>query len=119
MPVGGVVSREGGVDTMPASPELQSSAPAPQPNDDSQQPQPATTSAQPQQDAPSPQPTTGSSSTPMADDADLIEKEWVVRAKSLVEKTKDDPFLQNKEISKVKADYIKKRYNKDMKVSED
>lgn len=57
--------------------------------------------------------------TPIADDADLIEKEWIVRAKSLVEQTKDDPYLQNKEINKVKADYIKKRYNKDVKVSED
>jgi len=54
----------------------------------------------------------------IADDADLIEKEWVVRAKSIVNQTKDDPFIQNKEINKVKAEYIKKRYNKDMKLSE-
>lgn len=54
----------------------------------------------------------------IADDADLIEKEWVVRAKSLVEQTKHDPYMQNKAINQVKADYIKKRYNKDVKVSE-
>jgi hypothetical protein len=54
----------------------------------------------------------------MADDADLIEKEWVARAKSVVEQTKADPFVQNKELNKVKADYIKKRYNRDIKVSE-
>ena len=54
----------------------------------------------------------------MADDADLIEKEWVVRAKAIVEHTKDDPHLQNREMNKVKADYLKKRYNKDLKVSE-
>lgn len=53
-----------------------------------------------------------------ADDADLIEKEWVLRAKALVAKTKDDPHQQNKELNLYKADYIKKRYNKDVKVSE-
>lgn len=54
----------------------------------------------------------------IADDADLIEKEWVMRAKAVVEQTKEDPFVQNKELNRVKADYIKKRYNKDVKVSE-
>ncbi len=53
----------------------------------------------------------------IADDADLIEKEWVNRAKVIIAKTKDDPHLQNEEINKYKADYIKKRYNKDIKVS--
>lgn len=56
--------------------------------------------------------------TPIADDADLIEKEWVTRAKAIVMHTKDDPHLQNKEINKVKADYMKKRYNKDLKLNE-
>ncbi len=53
-----------------------------------------------------------------ADDSDLIEKEWVVRAKAIVDKTKNDPHLQNKQINQMKADYIKKRYNKDLKLSE-
>lgn len=57
-------------------------------------------------------------SPPVADDVDLIEKEWVQRAKALVAKTKDDPHTQNKEMNKFKADYIKKRYNKEIKVSE-
>lgn len=55
----------------------------------------------------------------IADDADLIEKEWVERAKAIVEQTKADPHLQNKEINKVKAVYLKKRYNKDLKVDEE
>lgn len=62
-----------------------------------------------------PQPT---QSAMIADDADLIEKEWVVKAKAIVAQTKDDPHTQNKEMNKVKADYLKKRYNKDLKVSE-
>lgn len=53
-----------------------------------------------------------------AADDDLIEKEWVLRAKAIVAKTKDDPHLQNKELNLYKADYIKKRFNKDIKVSE-
>lgn len=53
----------------------------------------------------------------MADDTDLIEKEWVLKAKAIVAQTKDDPHLQNHEMTKVKADYLKKRYNKDLKVS--
>lgn len=54
----------------------------------------------------------------IADDADLIEKEWVTKAKAIVTQTRNDPHLQNREINKVKADYLKKRYNKDLKVSE-
>lgn len=53
-----------------------------------------------------------------ADDIDLIEKEWVNRAKGIIAQTSHDPHQQNKEINKIKADYIKKRYNKDIKISE-
>ena len=53
-----------------------------------------------------------------ADDSDLIEQEWVEKAKNIVEQTKSDPSTQSKELSKFKADYIKKRYNKDIKVAE-
>jgi len=50
-----------------------------------------------------------------AQDVDLIEKEWVQKAKDIVAHTMGDPYTQNKEINKIKADYIKKRYNKDIK----
>ncbi len=52
----------------------------------------------------------------MADDADLIEKEWVVKAKEIVENNRNDPHKLNQEINRMKADYIKKRYNKDIKL---
>jgi hypothetical protein len=59
------------------------------------------------------------SDTPsIADDVDVIEKEWVDKAKSIVDKTKDDPHVQNKEVSILKADYMKKRYGKDIKLTE-
>ncbi len=54
----------------------------------------------------------------IADDADLIEKEWVQKAKEIVERTRLDPYQQNKEINKFKADYLKKRYNRDMLVAD-
>lgn len=47
-----------------------------------------------------------------ADDTDLIEKEWVMKAKQIVEQTKQDPYKQTKELHKFRADYMKKRYNK-------
>lgn len=55
----------------------------------------------------------------IADDTDLIEKEWVVKAKEIVERTKHDPYQQNKEVERIKADYLKKRFNKDVKITED
>jgi hypothetical protein len=54
---------------------------------------------------------------PIADDVDLIEKEWVDKAKEIVDRTSHDPYLQNQEITKVKEDYLKKRYNKSIKLS--
>ena len=46
----------------------------------------------------------------VASDDDLIEKEWVTRAKKIVEATKEDPFLQGEEVGKLRVEYMKKRY---------
>ena len=54
----------------------------------------------------------------VAEDVDLIEKEWVEKAKTIVAKTRDDPNKQNHEINRFKADYLKTRYSKDIKVDE-
>jgi hypothetical protein len=51
-----------------------------------------------------------------SDDSDLIEKEWVNKAKQIVERTRDDPYKQSEELTVVKADYLKKRYNKTIKI---
>ncbi|HUC88344.1 MAG TPA: hypothetical protein VMR95_04335 [Candidatus Binatia bacterium] len=77
-------------------------------------PVPSATAHQPVSDQPSSVPTNLPTTT---DDADLIEKEWIIKAKAIVERTKDDPHQQNYEMSHFKADYLKKRYNKDIKVS--
>jgi Txe/YoeB family toxin of Txe-Axe toxin-antitoxin module len=52
----------------------------------------------------------------VAADTDVIEKAWVDQAKKLVSETRNDPFKQSREINKLKADYMKKRYNKDIKL---
>lgn len=62
--------------------------------------------------------TTSSDVPNTADDVDLIEKEWVHKAKQIVERTRDNPHEQSKEMTVFKADYIKKRYNKTIKLSE-
>jgi hypothetical protein len=56
--------------------------------------------------------------TSKASDGDRIEKEWIDRAKTVVARTKDDPFEQKNAMSKVKAEYIQKRFNKTVKTDD-
>lgn len=55
---------------------------------------------------------------PMADDGDLIEKEWVHKVKQVVHGTAHDPYEQNRQFTKLKADYMQKRYGKSIKLDE-
>ncbi len=55
----------------------------------------------------------------VANDDDLIEKEWVDHAKDIISRTKDDPYLREKEIGKLQADYIRKRYGREIGLSND
>ena len=63
-------------------------------------------------------PTTQDDVPNTAEDNDLIEKEWVRGAKDIVNKTYSDPRKQSQELNSYKAEYIKKRYGKDIKLSE-
>jgi len=87
-------------------------------------PQPLTgsddgTAAIPPTHMPVPSASTPATNHPVtADDVDLIEKEWVEKAKEIVGGTSSDPYLQSKQLNKMKADYLKKRYKKDIKVDE-
>jgi hypothetical protein len=54
----------------------------------------------------------------IADDVDVIEKEWVDKAKAIVDEHKHDPYIQEREAGRLQSDYLKKRYGKDIKVSE-
>lgn len=102
-------------ETPPSRPETQPVPQAPAPSHPLQA-QPVAQPVAPVQPIPVSAPV--SSSPPIADDNDLIEKEWVEKAKQIVAATREDPFAQNKEMSRFKADYLKKRYNKDIKLEE-
>ncbi len=56
--------------------------------------------------------------TPLvANDDDLIEKEWVDKAKKIIVQTKDDPYRRELEVGRLQSDYIRKRYGKELGAS--
>lgn len=54
----------------------------------------------------------------LAGDDDLIEKEWVDKAKKIITETKDDPYAREREVNKLQADYLQKRYGKKLGLSD-
>ena len=64
------------------------------------------------------QTTHGQDTPAMADDVDLIEKEWVNKAKKIIHDFADDPFEQARALTELKSEYIQKRYNKTVKLSQ-
>jgi len=54
----------------------------------------------------------------VANDDDLIEKEWVDKAKKIIAQTKDDPYRREQEVGKLQADYLRKRYGKELGASQ-
>jgi len=51
------------------------------------------------------------------DDDDLISKEWVIKAKEIVDKTKNNPYQQDESVNKLKVDYIDKRFGRKLGVA--
>lgn len=72
--------------------------------------------------APVQAPIDDSSSSPVtplvAADEDLIEKEWVDKAKEIIEQTKDDPHARTAKVNELQRDYLQKRYGKVVGASE-
>ena len=52
----------------------------------------------------------------LANDDDLIEKEWVDKAKKIVSETKDNPYGRDEAVNKLQVDYIKKRFGREIGV---
>ena len=48
----------------------------------------------------------------VAADEDLIEKEWVDKAKKILAETKDDPYRREQAINKLQIEYVRKRYGR-------
>ena len=51
----------------------------------------------------------------VAADEDVIEKEWVDRAKKLVNDTKDDPYTRSEQVTALQTEYQAKRFGRDAK----
>ena len=117
------VPNAGSAEYSPASPEVVDGA-APErreilPDRQEREPLPPSTTPAPVlptpvvQDAPVQAATATSDDNAMlAADDDLIEKEWVDRAKKILNDTRDDPHIREREISKLQAEYIQKRYGR-------
>jgi hypothetical protein len=54
----------------------------------------------------------------IADDVDVIEKEWVDHATNIIEATNQDPYVEEEAIEDLQVDYLKKRYGKEVKKDE-
>lgn len=48
----------------------------------------------------------------VAADDDLIEKEWVDKAKKIIAETKDEPYRREQEVKKLQIEYVRKRYGR-------
>lgn len=68
--------------------------------------------------SPPPQPA-ADSNPQLADDVDVIEKEWVDRAEKIIAETKDDPYREEEAVEDLQIDYLKKRYGKDIKKTQE
>ncbi len=50
----------------------------------------------------------------IAANIDNIEDEWVKKARKIVSETKEEPYLQSKEVGKLQRDYIDKRFGREL-----
>jgi hypothetical protein len=60
----------------------------------------------------------GVTSPMTAADEDLIEKEWVDKAKEIINQTKEDPYTRTARVNELQRDYLQKRYGKVVGASE-
>lgn len=74
--------------------------------------------AQSLQSNPIAQPGLTNSAPAQASDSDLVENEWVDAVKKIMVTYRTDPYNKNRALTLLRADYMKKRYNKDIKVPE-
>ena len=58
--------------------------------------------------------TPASDSPLVAADEDVIEKEWVDKAKKIIGETKDDPFARSNRVNELQKVYLQKRYSKEL-----
>lgn len=103
--------------SVPAAPEVQPQAPQPSgPSVPATPPVMPPINPVPGTGAPTPPPDGSSGQGPaIADDVDVIEKEWVDETNKIVNATKQDPYMEERAIEDLQTDYLKKRYGKEVK----
>ncbi|MGH7157736.1 MAG: hypothetical protein ACREGD_01495 [Candidatus Saccharimonadales bacterium] len=69
--------------------------------------------------APPHQPPALQQATVQSDTTDELDKEWIGKAKQVVDQTRHDPHVQSREIGKIRADYLRIRFNKNIKLDPD
>lgn len=53
----------------------------------------------------------------VAEDADVIERDWIHQTEQVIAQTAGDPYAQAQQLAALKADYMQKRYAKTIKVT--
>jgi len=53
-----------------------------------------------------------------AADLDRIEQEWILKTKQILLATRNDPYEQARQLAALRADYMMKRYSKEIKQGE-
>lgn len=53
----------------------------------------------------------------IADDVDLIEKDWINKIKDTIHITKGDPYERARQLALLKSEYLQKRYQKTIKIT--
>lgn len=103
----------------PGSPEVAATAPSNSPTSAPQQaPVPSQPPVAPVVASPAATSTPASqplAAPPIAEDVDVIEKEWVDQAEKIVGQTKEDPYAQEEAVEDLQVDYLKKRYGHTVK----
>ena len=54
----------------------------------------------------------------VAADDDVIEKEWVDKAKHIITETADDPYRREQAVGQLQREYLRKRYGKEVGAAE-
>lgn len=119
--------QESAPEQLPVQPEVgeqvQPAPQAPPPPPTPAPAQPPETPVIPPNAEPTPDPASQTQSAeqgPMiADDVDVIEKEWVDKAQEVVQKTEGDPHAEEEAVEDLQIDYLKKRYGLDVKKTQD
>lgn len=52
-------------------------------------------------------------------DTTQMDEPWIAKAKEIIMQTRDDPYRQSRALSKLRADFLRARYSKEIKVTED